>query len=154
MNTQDQNYHQKSRSISSAEPNYFVHFAMRYPVEQVGTTGGNPQRRSNTQQLKTSAKRILQEFGRMNSDWISATSIKCTIAEDIYSKNSSKISTNEISSHFFNYHWRNEMALELFRNSSRMLLPSAALTKLQPKKLTNTKESVSFESLIVISHKN
>ena len=39
----------KSKSISSAEPNYFVHFAMRYPVEQVGTTGGNPQRRSNTQ---------------------------------------------------------------------------------------------------------
>ena len=52
----------------------------------------------------------------MNSDWISATSIKCTIAEDIYSKNSSRISTNEISSHFFNSHWRNEIISEFFKN--------------------------------------
>ena len=29
---QDEKYQQKSKSISSAEPNYFVHFAMRYPV--------------------------------------------------------------------------------------------------------------------------
>ena len=32
MNTQDPKYQQKSEVISSAEPNYFVHFAMRYPV--------------------------------------------------------------------------------------------------------------------------
>ena len=29
---QDEKYQQKSQSISSAEPNYFVHFAMRHPV--------------------------------------------------------------------------------------------------------------------------
>ena len=29
---QDEKYQQKSKSISSAEPNYFVHFAMRHPV--------------------------------------------------------------------------------------------------------------------------
>ena len=32
MNMQDEKYQQKSKYISSAEPNYFVHFAMRYPV--------------------------------------------------------------------------------------------------------------------------
>ena len=32
MNPQDPKYQQKSKSIPSAEPNYFVHFAMRYPV--------------------------------------------------------------------------------------------------------------------------
>ena len=32
MNTKDPKYQEKSKSISSAEPNYFVHFAMRYPV--------------------------------------------------------------------------------------------------------------------------
>ena len=30
---QDEKYQQKSQSISSAEPNYFVHFAMRHPVD-------------------------------------------------------------------------------------------------------------------------
>ena len=35
MNTLDTKYQQKPKSISSAEPNYFVHFAMRYPV--IGT---------------------------------------------------------------------------------------------------------------------
>ena len=34
MNPYDPQYQQKSKSISSAEPNYFVHFAMRYPVRQ------------------------------------------------------------------------------------------------------------------------
>ena len=33
MNTQYRKNQQKSKSISSAEPNYFVHFAMRYPVQ-------------------------------------------------------------------------------------------------------------------------
>ena len=28
----DEKYQQKSKSISSAEPNYFVHFALRHPV--------------------------------------------------------------------------------------------------------------------------
>ena len=37
MNMQDEKYLQKSKSISSAEPNYFVHFAMRYPV--IGVVG-------------------------------------------------------------------------------------------------------------------
>ena len=32
MNMQDEKYPQKSKSISSEEANYFVHFAMRYPV--------------------------------------------------------------------------------------------------------------------------
>ena len=32
MNPQDPKYQQKSKAISSAEPNYFVHFAMRHPV--------------------------------------------------------------------------------------------------------------------------
>ena len=32
MNMQDPKYQQKSKCISSAEPNYFVHFAMRHPV--------------------------------------------------------------------------------------------------------------------------
>ena len=32
MNTQDLKYQQKSKSISSAKPNYFVHLAIRYPV--------------------------------------------------------------------------------------------------------------------------
>ena len=32
MNVQDEKYLQKLKSISSAEPNYFVHLAMRYPV--------------------------------------------------------------------------------------------------------------------------
>ena len=32
MNMKDEKYQQKSKYISSAEPNYFVHFAMRYPV--------------------------------------------------------------------------------------------------------------------------
>ena len=32
MNPQDPKYQQKSKAISPAEPNYFVHFAMRYPV--------------------------------------------------------------------------------------------------------------------------
>ena len=32
MDMQDEKYQQKSKSISSAEPNYFVHLAMRYPV--------------------------------------------------------------------------------------------------------------------------
>ena len=40
MNMQDEKYQQKSKSISSAEPNYFVHFAMRYPVEQLFFTVG------------------------------------------------------------------------------------------------------------------
>ena len=31
---QDEKYQQKSKSISSAEPNYFVHFAMRHPVDK------------------------------------------------------------------------------------------------------------------------
>ena len=31
---QDEKYQQKSQSTSSAEPNYFVHFAMRHPVCQ------------------------------------------------------------------------------------------------------------------------
>jgi hypothetical protein len=34
MNPQDPKYQQKSKAISSAEPNYFVHFAMRHPVDQ------------------------------------------------------------------------------------------------------------------------
>ena len=33
---QDEKYQQKSKSISSAEPNYFVHFAMRHPVDENG----------------------------------------------------------------------------------------------------------------------
>ena len=32
MNMYDEKYQQKSQSIPSVEPNYFVHFAMRYPV--------------------------------------------------------------------------------------------------------------------------
>ena len=32
MNQQDSKYQQKTKAISSAEPNYFVHFAMRHPV--------------------------------------------------------------------------------------------------------------------------
>ena len=32
MNMWDEKYQQKSKNISSAEPNYFDHFAMRYPV--------------------------------------------------------------------------------------------------------------------------
>ena len=32
MNPQGPKYQQKSKAIFSAEPNYFVHFAMRYPV--------------------------------------------------------------------------------------------------------------------------
>ena len=32
---QDEKYQQKSKSISSAEPNYFVHFAMRHPVVEL-----------------------------------------------------------------------------------------------------------------------
>jgi hypothetical protein len=35
---QDEKYQQKSKSISSAEPNYFVHFAMRHPVGCYGTS--------------------------------------------------------------------------------------------------------------------
>ena len=33
MNTQDPKYQQKSKAISSAEPNYLSQFEMRYPVE-------------------------------------------------------------------------------------------------------------------------
>ena len=32
MNPQDPKYQQKSKSISSADPNYFVQFKMRHPV--------------------------------------------------------------------------------------------------------------------------
>jgi hypothetical protein len=32
MNPHDPKYQQKSKAISPAEPNYFVHFAMRHPV--------------------------------------------------------------------------------------------------------------------------
>ena len=32
MKTQDPKYQQKSKAISSAEANYFVHFAMKHPV--------------------------------------------------------------------------------------------------------------------------
>ena len=32
INMQDEKYQQKSQSISSAEPNYLVHFAVRYPI--------------------------------------------------------------------------------------------------------------------------
>ena len=32
MNPQDPKYQLKSKAVSSAEPNYFVHFAMRHPV--------------------------------------------------------------------------------------------------------------------------
>ena len=32
MNPQDPKYQQKSKAISSSEPIYFVHFAMRHPV--------------------------------------------------------------------------------------------------------------------------
>ena len=32
MNPQDPKYQQKSKAISLAKPNYFVHFAMRHPV--------------------------------------------------------------------------------------------------------------------------
>ena len=32
MNPQDPKYQLKSNAITSAEPNYFVHFAMRHPV--------------------------------------------------------------------------------------------------------------------------
>ena len=32
MNPQDPKYQQKSKAISPAKPNYFVHFAMRHPV--------------------------------------------------------------------------------------------------------------------------
>ena len=35
MNPQDPKYQQKSKAISSAEPNYFVHFAMRHPVSEL-----------------------------------------------------------------------------------------------------------------------
>ena len=34
MNPQDPKYQQKSKAIFSAEPNYFVHIAMRHPVQQ------------------------------------------------------------------------------------------------------------------------
>ena len=33
MNPQDPKYQLKSKAMSSAEPNYFVHFAMRHPVK-------------------------------------------------------------------------------------------------------------------------
>ena len=39
MNMYDEKFQQKSKSISSAEPNYFVHFAMRYPVASYFFTG-------------------------------------------------------------------------------------------------------------------
>jgi len=32
MNPQDPKYQQKSKALSPAEPNYFVHFALRHPV--------------------------------------------------------------------------------------------------------------------------
>ena len=35
MNMQYPKYQKKSKYISSAEPNYFVHFAMRYPVDRI-----------------------------------------------------------------------------------------------------------------------
>ena len=41
MNTQDPKYQQKSKAISSAEPNYFVHFAMRHPVYHIASNGYN-----------------------------------------------------------------------------------------------------------------
>ena len=34
MNPQDPKYQLKSKAVSSAEPNYFVHFDMRHPVLQ------------------------------------------------------------------------------------------------------------------------
>ena len=34
MNTQDSKYQQKSKAISSAEPNYLSQFEMRYPVDK------------------------------------------------------------------------------------------------------------------------
>ena len=34
MNKYNQKHQQKSKSIPSAEQNYFVHFALRYPVSQ------------------------------------------------------------------------------------------------------------------------
>ena len=33
MNPQDPKYQLKSKAVTSAEPNYFVHFAMRHPVK-------------------------------------------------------------------------------------------------------------------------
>ena len=35
MNPQDPKYQLKSKAVTSAEPNYFVHFAMRHPVAQL-----------------------------------------------------------------------------------------------------------------------
>ena len=35
MNTQDPKYQQKSKAISSAEPNYLSQFEMRYPVDKL-----------------------------------------------------------------------------------------------------------------------
>ena len=44
MNPQDPKYQQKSKAISSAEPNYFVHFAMRHPVQRKYIIGENSSR--------------------------------------------------------------------------------------------------------------
>ena len=41
MNLQDQKYRQKSKSISSAEPNYLSQFEMRNPVLKYKTDGKN-----------------------------------------------------------------------------------------------------------------
>ena len=40
MNTQDLKYQQQSKSIPLPEKNYFVHFAMRYPVAKRFHIGG------------------------------------------------------------------------------------------------------------------
>ena len=36
-------YQQKSKSIASAEPDYFVHFARRYPVYSISHHLGSPE---------------------------------------------------------------------------------------------------------------
>ena len=41
INRQDPNYQQKFKSISSQEQNYFLHFALRYPVGQIQSFIGN-----------------------------------------------------------------------------------------------------------------
>ena len=41
MNTQDPKYQQKSKAISSAEPNYLSQFEMRYPVDETKTESWN-----------------------------------------------------------------------------------------------------------------
>ena len=77
MNPQDPKYQLKSKAVSSAEPNHFVHFAMRHPVAwYISSWGKNIAKPEQIRQLFSLIMVFLTNLSKNNFNFVNLLCLK------------------------------------------------------------------------------